>query len=259
MVEQVAVLGAGEAFFHVHRLAAAGEAGLVAEVARVDDESVAVPVADAVAEPPVHVVGAVLVVDADDPGVMDHLRHDDDVVLGLDDPRVVVVQAGQQRRSADEAEQATLGQSQGLGPVERSGAVMVEPGRRAVVVVDERREVRCHPAHGRGRHLGPPTVLRLVDDRGAELAVHHDRLGARVDPERVVAADTAAAEAVVAVAALDRRGPLGAAALALFLDFPPERFPLLFHRLRLLGRQVQVLAVLGRTIDGGYRAGVVDA
>ena len=151
-----------------------------------------------------------------DAGVVHHLDEDHDVVFGLHDALEVVVQAREHRWPGAEAEQAALGERKFFRGVERPWAIGIEPRCAAVVFVAERTEVVGHLRHGRGSHRWPPTVGWIVDDRVAVLAVDGDHIAARIDPERVVAADVAGTERVVAVAAFDRRGTLRVVGTAVF-------------------------------------------
>ena len=98
-----------------------------------DDQSVALPPADRMAEPlPFRRIG-VLGVQADDAGVVDHLDEDHHVVLSLHDALEVVVEAREGRRGAGEADDAALGDRERFRTVVRTVAFDVEPPGRAVV------------------------------------------------------------------------------------------------------------------------------
>ena len=162
------------------------------EVGGVDDERVALPLADRVAEPEPLIRRWVLRIHAHDACVVDHLDEDHHVVLGLHDALEVVVEARKvgaapvnpsRQRSLM---RATRGRRRGPGPRDH-------PPRGAVVRAPEPGGARQLAASRRRRHRRHAAVGRIDEDRGRELAVDGEGLGAAIDPEPVVAADVAGA------------------------------------------------------------------
>ena len=229
------------------------------EVRRVDDQRVALPPPDRIAGPLPDLRrqmrhGAPLGLHPHHARVVDHLDQDHDVVLGLDDRLVVVVAARERRRGAGEPHDATLLGQQRLRTVEGSGSVPVEPECRAVVLAAH--YVGLYRGRTLRRALGHrwKTTVRWIDqNRSAKLAVHREGLGARVEPEEVVAADVAGT-AVRSVATLGRRLAIRIAGLGCLLDSPSH---VALDPRDLLLAEIEVVAVAFRPLERGNRRGVV--
>ena len=259
--EGVGVLQA-EALGHLHVAGPLAERGPVDEVGGLDDEGVALPPADRVAQPLPDLGRIVLGVHAHDAGVVHHLDEDDDGVLALHDPLVVVVEGGQHRRARrrSEAEDAPLGVGPLLHVVVGAGGVeaRLEPVRGPVVLRAPRRAGLEGRPHGRLTLLGQrrEAAVRGVDEnRRPPLAVDPVGAGAAVDPERVVAADVPRG-APRPVAALGRRpavGVAGGVALGHALRFRGR------DGRRLLVGQRHRLAELDGPLHGRQRRHVVGA
>ena len=116
-------------------------------------------------------------VHAHDARVVHHLEQDHDVVVGLHDPLEVVVEAGEGRRDAGEAEQAALGAVADLHVVVGTRAALLEPPGGAVVLAAELAEPARQALLRLRRHRRHLAVLGIDQDRGPELAV--DREGVR--------------------------------------------------------------------------------
>src|SRR6201999_117611 len=97
------------------------------------------------------------------------------------------------------ADDAALAETAALGPVEGPSA-----GRPAA---------EARPAAGRGG-VGQAAVLRLGDDRGADLLADADEPGAGIGPEGVVAAGRALRAALALGQVVDLLGLVGGAAEA---------------------------------------------
>ena len=245
---------AREALDDVQVLARASEAGLVGEVGRVDDQRVALPPADGVAEPFPDRLRQVLAVHPDDARVVHHLGEDQHGILGLHDLVQVVVEHGQHRRPGrrPEPEQAPLAERTALHVV--VGGRSLEAGIVLLRVGGRPRECgRREPLPRLRRHRGDAAVRRIDNHRHALLPVDGEVLGAVVDPEVVVAADVArragrpvaAGRRRCAIAAARQRRPrdaLGALALE------PRRFFLRHHERR-----------PGRPLERRHRRDVVGA
>ena len=169
-----------ETFFDHGLVGHAAQVVVVIEVLGVDDQVIAVPIADGVAFP-LELPGVMLAVEPDHPGRMHHLVQDHDGVLRLNDLHVVVVGAGDHGRSADEPGDAAVdgGAAFGPGAVEDHFLVCGAPLPAGFV---------------QGRHAA---VRGIVDQRGAAVV---DGFAAALVPEFVIGNDargiTGAADAV---------------------------------------------------------------
>ena len=154
------------------------ERGLAQEVRGNDDERVALPAPARVADPlPEPVRQGCASVEGDDAGVVHHLVEDDDVVGGLEELHVVVVDARRHRRTRVEPEEAALGYPAVLR------AVCVTPA-------EEARQL----AAGRGvRPHGRDAPVGRVDDQRGALPLERVAL---LEPDGLLVAD----------ARLERRG-----------------------------------------------------
>ena len=129
--------------------------GLRMEARRLDDERLAVPAADRRAVPlRQQLVGQLAAVRRDHARVA-HLALDDHVARALEDLQVAVVAARQDRRDRARPEDAALGQRAHLGAVE--------------LFASARRGERVAARGGRGRQRRDAAVLRLRDDRRAQV------------------------------------------------------------------------------------------
>ena len=260
-----------EALDHRHVSRAPREGRAIPEVGGLHDQGVTLPVPDRIPQPLPDLRRIVLGVHPDDPRIVVHLGQDHDVVFGLHDPLLVVVEDRQHRRAGRgaEPEQAALRERPLLHVVERARRIQtgLEPVRGAVVLT---RAPATTPSRGGcvsgDPRLGPrriPAVRGIDEDGGAPLPVDLERPGARVDPEGVVAPDVPRGTgrpvpsyrrcAAIRVAELGiHRGDDVVAAI----ERGRRPFP---ERRRLLIGQRHRLTQLGRTLHRRQRPGVVGA
>ena len=134
---------------------------------------------------------------ADDAHVVDHLRHDHDVVRGLHDRVIVVVEVVREHRRA------------GVGP-ERHEAAQGEPEiLRMVVIAELAVELSAlgTPLLSLGRQRGNPAVGGVGDDRASRLVVVDGHPVAPIDIDVVVGSRSNVEHVSVELPATYRRRP----------------------------------------------------
>ena len=189
LVEQRPGVDAGQPLGQAHAAGSGAPLPPGVEVRRLDDERVALPVAARLARPLEQVRRQRrTAVERDDARGVHHLRHDRDVVRGLEHLDVVVVGARRHRRPGVEPQEAAV-----VG-----AEVQPRVGRLVAPVLAARLDAA--PALGRQRRVAP---VRRVDDQ--RRAARRHRFQALIEPGVVVGA-VAAVRPPVDVAA--HRGPL---------------------------------------------------
>ena len=109
------VAGTGQQLGDVQRFSAAPEMLLGVKIGGIDDQCLAFPLADGIAKPLPDAGWGMGSVRADDAGVVDHFAQEQEIVRGLNELVVAVVEMGSNRRGG--VGEAALGEAEVRGPL----------------------------------------------------------------------------------------------------------------------------------------------
>ena len=134
-------------------------------------QGVTIPPGDRITQPEFQFAGSVATVDGNNSGIVHHLHHDHDVVIGLHDLVHIIVKHIVHRRptSAAEANQAALTQRPALGPIATPATAKTRPPQLQSLFGERN-----------------AAVFRISNPGCPHLASNHAKFGTRIDPKSVV-------------------------------------------------------------------------